>query len=162
MNNSLFTAYIYVLAATLKQHYKTKNHFMATLKLERTNEYNNRVRNYGVYIDGMKVGEISNGESKSFDVAAGKHNIVCKIDWRSSPTISLELSNEEVVTLKVGGFKSGNWIVPFSLFSSFLLPLLINRVPEFIYLYCLFIQIGGLIIYYLTVGRKKYLTLAEI
>ncbi len=135
---------------------------MATIKLDRTNEYTNRFRKFRVYIDGIKAGEISNGESKSFEVTAGKHEVVCKIDWCSSPTISMEVPEGEVKTLKVGGFKHGNWILTFSFITIFLLPLIKSQVPEFKYLYYLIIPIGGLLIYYITIGRKKYLRLKEV
>ena len=135
---------------------------MSIIKLERTNEYSNRLRKYGVYIDNIKAGEISNGENKSFDISPGKHTVVCKIDWCSSPTLSFEVSGEEIKTLRVGGFKNANWILSVCLGATFLLPFLKNKMPEFRYLNYLMIPIAGLLIYYITVGRKKYLSLKEI
>jgi hypothetical protein len=39
---------------------------MATIKIQRTTEYNNRLRDYNIFIDEQKVGTIANGETKDF------------------------------------------------------------------------------------------------
>ncbi len=37
---------------------------MAKIKLQRTSENKNRLRDYQIYIDGQKIGTIANGETK--------------------------------------------------------------------------------------------------
>lgn len=51
---------------------------MATIIINRTSEYLNRLRDYGVYIDGKKVGTIANGETKEFNVSTGQHSVFMK------------------------------------------------------------------------------------
>lgn len=133
---------------------------MGTIIINRTNEYLNRIRDYGVYIDGKKVGTIANGETKEFNVFAGKHSVFAKIDWCSSPTLSLDLNDHETKSLKVGGFKNGNWLMPTALVI-IVLSFVANRLFDFDYLFYLVIPIFLLMVYYMTVGRKKYLTLTE-
>jgi hypothetical protein len=44
---------------------------MSKLIIQRTSEYNNRLRDYGIYIDGQKVDTISNGQTKELTVNSG-------------------------------------------------------------------------------------------
>jgi hypothetical protein len=131
---------------------------MATVIVNRKSEVLNLTRNYGIYIDGKKVGTIANGETQEFSLPPGSHTVIAKIDWCSSPAVSFDLEAEEVKSLKVGGFKHGNWLMSFA-------PLLIilatitNVKYGNKYLVLLSIPVFLLLIYYLTLGRKKYLTL---
>ncbi len=133
---------------------------MATVIIERTSEYLNRLRNYGVYIDGEKVGTIANGETKEFTVSQGTHTIVTKIDWCSSTTIQFSISDDETKAFKVSGFKNAHWLMPAAIIiiiSSYL----VNLKFGFDYSLYLTVPIFLLLLYYITVGRKRYLMLIE-
>ncbi|HSW98337.1 MAG TPA: hypothetical protein VLF71_00710 [Candidatus Saccharimonadales bacterium] len=54
------------------------------LTIIRDSGYADRLRKYKVVLDGIVVGDISNGETKSFDIAAGKHSLQLKVDWAKS------------------------------------------------------------------------------
>jgi hypothetical protein len=54
---------------------------MATIIINRTSEYLNLMRNYGIYIDGKKIDTIANGETKEFNISVGHHSLYTKIDW---------------------------------------------------------------------------------
>lgn len=134
---------------------------MATIIISRSNEYLNRMREYDVYLDGEKVGSIANGETKEFDVSPGTHTILTKIDWYSSPGLSLEIMDEETKSLQVGGFKNGRWMMPAALIlivHSYIL----NLLYDFDYLIYLAIPIFLLLVYYLSLGRGRYLALTEV
>jgi len=134
---------------------------MATIRLKRTSEYNNSMRDYKIFIDGQEVGRIANGEIKEFPLTEGQHNIIAKIDWCSSPNMLINIKDNETKELKVGGFKNGNWIMPLSggiIALHFLIKITLNI--EFTIF--LVIPVFILLVYYLTIGRKKYLTLEEI
>lgn len=133
---------------------------MATIILDRTSDYVNRLRNYVVYIDGKKVGTIANGETKEFVVSTGQHSIVTKIDWCSSKTLTFDISNEEVKCYKVGAFKNANWLMPTALIF-LVLSYMVNFKDGFDYFFYLSIPAFLLLVYYLTVGRKRYLSLIE-
>jgi len=104
---------------------------MATIKIKRTSQFVNMARNYEIFIDGHFVGKIANGKTAEFPVTAGKHTVVAKIDWCTSPEILIEIGTDEIKHLTVGGFNSWLIFIPF--------------FP----------------IHSITSGRKKYLTLKE-
>ncbi len=57
------------------------------LVLTRNNKtgWDDAARAYIVCIDGKKVGDIREGETKNFEVSEGVHSLQLKIDWCSSP-----------------------------------------------------------------------------
>jgi hypothetical protein len=58
---------------------------MAKLIIIRNSEYVNRLRTYRIYLDGVKLGNAANGDSKEFIIAPGQHNVCARVDWYSSP-----------------------------------------------------------------------------
>ena len=133
---------------------------MASIIINRTSEYLNRLRNCDVYIDGKKVDTISNGETKKFNISAGQHSILTKIDWCSSQTLLVDINDNETKSFKVGGFKNGNWLIPAALVIP-ILSSIASRLFDFNYLFYLIIPIFLLMVYYMTLGRRQYLTLKE-
>ena len=57
------------------------------------------LRTYKVVIDGNRVGDIRRGETKTFDVPAGQHEIHLEIDWAKSRNLGLNLSSGDVASL---------------------------------------------------------------
>ena len=57
------------------------------------------LRTYKVVIDGNRVGDIRRGETKTFDVPPGQHEIHLEIDWAKSRNLELNLSSGDVATL---------------------------------------------------------------
>lgn len=131
---------------------------MASIIINRTSEYLNRLRNCDVYIDGKKVDTISNGETKEFNISAGQHSILIKIDWCSSQILLVDINDNETKSFKVGGFKNGNWLIPAALV---ILSSISSRLFDFNYLFYLIIPFFLSMVYYMTLGRKQYLTLKE-
>ena len=112
---------------------------MAKLNIQRTNEYNNRMREYKIYIDNVVVGSIGNVSTK----------------------VIVEINDDETKCLKVGGFKYGKWLMPFTLI------LVIIHFPlthflDFDYMLIFSLPTFFLLLYYITIGRKKYLTLLHV
>jgi hypothetical protein len=133
---------------------------MATIKIQRTSEYNNRMRDYKIFVDGQQVGTISNGQTKEFTILAGRHRVAARIDWCSSPDVSITVQDNETKNLKVGGFKNGNLLMPLGL-GIIVLHFILKSMMGFNYAIFLVVPIFLLLVYYLTIGRKKYLTLIE-
>ena len=134
---------------------------MATIIINRTSEYNNRLRDYQIFLDGKKIGVIANGQTKEFETTAGRHTIIAKIDWCSSPEMAVTLNDLEKKELTVGGFKNGNWIMPVAM-GIIVLDFILQPAFHFEYGIVLIIPAFILLLYYLTIGRKKYLTLKEL
>jgi hypothetical protein len=134
---------------------------MATIRIKRTSEYNNRLRNYKIFIDGQQVGTIANGETIDFPSTVGNHFVTAKIDWCSSPEISIDVKENHTNTLKVGGFKNAQFLVPLG-FGLFILHIILSIFMSFDYIIFLVLPIFFLQVYYITFGTKNYLTLEEI
>ncbi|MFN8339912.1 MAG: hypothetical protein U0T36_12935 [Saprospiraceae bacterium] len=134
---------------------------MATIRLKRTSEYNNRMRDYKIFIDGKQVGTIANGETKDFPTTVGQHIVTAKVDWCSSPELSIELKESQTSSLKVGGFKYGQILMPIGI-GLIVLHFILSKFADFDYIMFLVAPLFLLLVYYLTIGRKKYLTLEEV
>jgi hypothetical protein len=119
---------------------------MATIRLKRTSEYNNRMRD---------------GETKDFPTTEGQHTVTAKIDWCSSPNISVDINDNQTKNLKAGSFRYGQILIPIGLVI-ILLHFILSKFADFEYIIFLDTHLFLLFIYYLTIGRKKYLTLEEI
>lgn len=133
---------------------------MAKISIIRKSEYQNKLRSYRIYIDGVKVGKVADGAMESFEVTAGTHTIEVKIDWCSSPTISLNVGEGEQEIATVGSNKFFKW---FSILSIVIIGLhfilSITNITDYT-LYAL-IPLGLMLVYYLTIGRKQFLTLTK-
>ena len=133
---------------------------MATIKLQRTSELVNMFRHYQIYIDGKNIGAIANGEKKEFPISSGQHTIIARIDWCSSQEIDFYIGETETKIFNVGGFKNGKWIIPIAIgliVLGFALNLSYANKLSVLIAFLVF----GLLIYYVSIGRKKYLTLSE-
>ena len=133
---------------------------MATIKIKRTNESFNAARNYKIFIDGQFVGEIANRATKEFPTTAGQHTVTAKLDWCGSPNVSIDIDTNETIHLSVGCFKYGGWLMLLGIGILPFFPALkvitgLGNTINF------FIPIVLLPFYYITFGRKKYLTLSE-
>ena len=129
---------------------------MATIKIKRKGHLMNMARNYKIFIDGELVGNVANGATAEFPVTAGKRAITVKIDWCSSPTISVEIGADETKHLTVACFKN-SWLFYLGIATICFIPALVG----FAYAIILFMIPFLVLIYYTTFGRKKYLTLEE-
>lgn len=134
---------------------------MTTIRLKRTSEYNNRMRDYKIFIDGQQVGTIANGETKDFPTTVGQHIVTAKVDWCSSPDISVDINDNQTKNLKVGGFRNGQFLMPIGL-GLIVLHFILSKFADFDYTIFLVAPLFLLLVYYLTIGRKNYLTLEEI
>lgn len=135
---------------------------MAKLIVQRTSEWNNRMRNIGIYLDGEKIGVIGNGQTKEFEVAPGEHNLETKIDWCGSEILTFELSDTETKEIEVSGFKHGNWMMPIAVVISVIYLGFGEqlKVDTGIFL-MLILPFGLYLAYHLTFGKNKYLRLKE-
>ncbi|HMT54655.1 MAG TPA: hypothetical protein PKC06_15480 [Saprospiraceae bacterium] len=133
---------------------------MTTISITRPREINNSLRDYIIFIDGHKAGNIANGKTKDFETTPGVHLITAKIDWCSSPDTTITIRDNETKILIVGGFKNGKFLMPIGL-GIFVLHFVVSYFFDFEYTLFLMMPIFFLLIYYLTLGRKHYLTLEE-
>jgi hypothetical protein len=50
-----------------------------------------RLRSYRVFIDGVRVGDIQRGGTRTFEVAPGDHQVELRIDWCRSRPLDVHL-----------------------------------------------------------------------
>ena len=135
---------------------------MATIRINRSDEWMNSARKYGIYIDNEKVGTISRKEIKEFSVQPGKHKVRAKIDWCGSKDFNCELKNEQTETLTIKGSNKSRLLVALCfipiIFSTFIKNLIASSSKLLISLGIgLSIAIFLVVIYYFTIGRNSYL-----
>ena len=59
-----------------------------------------RFRAFEVVIDGSRVGALRRGESETFPITPGVHNVEMKISWFASPPLTVDVSTGETVWLR--------------------------------------------------------------
>ena len=52
-------------------------------------------RSYKIYVDGKKIGEIYDDETKEFDITPGQHIIKAKVELFSSKPVNIKLEDEQ-------------------------------------------------------------------
>ena len=136
---------------------------MTKVKFKRTSEWNNRARAFGLYINNEKIGTIGNGEAKEFDLAPGKHQLIAKIDWCQSQVLEFEIQKDQTKTIELAGFKYGNLIIP--LFAVIFLSHFVLKIVfdvRSLYVFELAVSLFIYPLYYLTLGRKRYIRIKEL
>ena len=72
------------------------------IRLTRTSEWKNYFRAIAVYIDRVRVGKIRNGQTITFPIDPGEHELFVKIDWCESNAIGLQVQEGVTVELSCG------------------------------------------------------------
>ena len=73
--------------------------------------WRDRIRTYGVLIDGVERGRVRNGETVSIDVEPGLHRVRIKIDWTGSNELSGPVAAGERLRFECG--PTGSWLTAF-------------------------------------------------
>lgn len=78
------------------------------------------LRSYAVVIDGHEAGKLRSGETRTFELEPGLHDVCMKIDWCRSPTLTVDGSVESQLLCDSNGtaftalpealFRSGDYI----------------------------------------------------
>jgi hypothetical protein len=133
---------------------------MAKIGITRKNEWINRFRNYRIYLDGKKIGTISNNETLEFELPSGQHTLNAKIDWCGSRTCSFSVNEIERKEFSISGFKYASFLTGITGGIIALHFILINLF-EIDFLIWLIIPAFLLLGYYFTIGRNEYLIIEE-
>lgn len=136
---------------------------MPKLVIKRPSEWNNIFRNYGIYLDGQKLGVVENDDIQIFNIEAGHHQLKAKIDWCGSQTIDFDIKNDDVKQFKISSFRFSNWLLPLffiimTLYFAFNDTLglttqhfVLSIMPLLLYMF-----------YHITFGRNHYLRLTKV
>jgi len=71
---------------------------------------------FEVFLDGQRIGYLSNGETKEFDFPAGQHKIKAKTWWYGSQDFNFTLFNKENKSFNISTNKSLMILVPILIF----------------------------------------------
>jgi hypothetical protein len=72
------------------------------IEISRLPMYMARFRSYSVHLDGVRVGRIKEGETKTFSASPGVHKVWVKIDWVRSNPIQIDVLPNGTIHLLVG------------------------------------------------------------
>jgi hypothetical protein len=87
---------------------------MAILKITRSNEHTNRLRDIKLFLNDKELGSVANGALKEFTVGAGRYSLFAKIDWCSSDKVDFEVESDDTITFDLMSFAKGSFPNGFS------------------------------------------------
>jgi hypothetical protein len=133
---------------------------MGKIVISRKQEWNNRLRQFHIFLDGQKLGSVGNGEVKTFEIPDGNHSIRAKVDWCGSRDVDFSISGDEKKYFRLSGFKYSSTMMPAAVVLLFL-SLILRRLYHIAFAEWLILPIFLLLLYYLTIGRNDYLVLVQ-
>ncbi|MEP7209928.1 MAG: toll/interleukin-1 receptor domain-containing protein [Alphaproteobacteria bacterium] len=74
---------------------------MVAIEIHRTQSMGAGLRKMALLIDGQKAGEIGNGETVSFHVPPGRHELIARIDYIKSEVFLIDVSSGDAPVLHV-------------------------------------------------------------
>jgi len=74
---------------------------MPVIKVFRKKSWTTRYKVVELYLDGQRIGYVSNGEAREFDVAAGQHTLKAKMGWYGSRKFDFTIYNKEAKAITV-------------------------------------------------------------
>jgi len=133
---------------------------MPQIRINRSSEYINYLRNYRIFVDGVFVGTIANGRTKEIEVSPGPHKLILKIDWCSSPALEFVADHYNILEFETGCFRKGYFLTPLMLLM-FIICAEVCQAFDNPYAFLAAIPVILIFTYYVTVGRKRYLRLEQ-
>lgn len=73
---------------------------MGLLQIRRKPAWYGRFRTLRVFVDGVHVGGVSARTAGRFELYPGVHSVYVKLDWVTSPSVSIEVPEDGVVMLE--------------------------------------------------------------
>jgi hypothetical protein len=107
------------------------------------------------------VGVIADDETKEFTVSVGNHIVMATIDWCGSPDVEVVVKENEIKNLQVSSFRIPINFFPIAI-TIFILSFVLTTFFKLTWAVYLLIPLPIIPLYYLSFGRKKYLSLIEI
>ncbi len=81
----------------------------SVINIKRDSRYAGRLRRYKVILDGQLIGDIADGQSKSFDISPGSHTLHLKVDLARSNKVRFEAAANKTIHFRcansITGFK---------------------------------------------------------
>jgi len=134
---------------------------MAKIKITRPKDRFPFSREINIFLDEKKIGTISQGENKKFDIPSGPHLLKVKYDWRGSKDFPITISDNENkrVIISVLNYENYLFIITGGIL---LLHYFLNYKFKIDFIVLLDIPFFLLLAYVMTFGRNYYLKLTEV
>lgn len=127
---------------------------MAQLKIHRRNQWYGGVRDYKIFLNNRKIGEVGNGDTKEFTIPKGKHELFAQIDWFKTEKIPLELSEYEEKEIVLKSSHKTKLTIPLIAIVTVFIYLSDLRLELLVILFS-FLLLG--LIYTLTFGKRSFI-----
>src|SRR5258707_1052314 len=82
----------------------------AKLTVKRHWEYTNRFSRIFLYLDGKKVGFISNGKERAFKISAGDHNLYAQLSYFKTRPLKFHITASGEKVFQISSPYKHNWI----------------------------------------------------
>ena len=90
------------------------NSCKCTIRLKRTSQYVNRLRNIKIYLNNVHVKDIGDGEEVVIPIDSGHHELYLKIDWVKSEKFIVNINSGQEINLLCGSPLTGaKLLIPF-------------------------------------------------
>lgn len=139
----------------------------AKILLRRPKAWLNQSRPFKVYIDELERGMIDNEGLEAYEVEPGTHSFQCKVAWYYSQDLKLNLGAGETTYLRVSNGMKYYWHSFLILLVGISLNIMAVRQDTEKPLWALLVEMALILpavsymLYYMTIGRRKYLVLEE-
>jgi hypothetical protein len=133
---------------------------MTRVIIKRKNQWLNRMRGIGLYLDDTKLAVIGNGEIAEFEISEGTHKLRAKIDWCRSNEHSFTVPENGSHTVTLGTYKYANTLTGIEV-AILIAHLVARSVYGISYLIWFVIPFFAVNLYYLTLGYKSFLVIEE-
>lgn len=77
------------------------------IEITRIEQYANKARSIGIYINNKKVDTLKDGETKRFELDSDENEIYAKIDWCKTKRIKTITTTNKTTRLELGSILSG-------------------------------------------------------
>ena len=139
---------------------------MTKIRIERGNDWLNRARKIGIYLDDEKLGTISRNDTKEYNITPGQHELRAKIDWCGSKDYNFSINENDSKIFMINGFKNSKFyalaclfIFPIVFISNSLLDNEVQLLDGFGVGLCM--GVFSVLVYYLTLGRNSFLVIED-
>jgi hypothetical protein len=86
-----------------------------TISVSRDGAYADLLRDYRVLLDGAEIGRVGHRGERSFEIAAGRHQLMMKVDWGRSNIVSFEIGADQSMKFRCGSSLAG-WRIMLTLY----------------------------------------------
>jgi len=136
---------------------------MPKLIIKRNSEWANKMRAFNLYLNGKKLVAIKDKQLLSFEIPAGKYELLAKIDWCGSQPLNIEIKEDEIKRIEIEGFLFSKYVLPLAIITGFLyFGIYFKFHINSLFLGTLLMFFFGYILYFMSFGRNQYLRLTEI